>query len=301
MMSLLGPISVGSAAEQSALFFNRYFASTLPAGHMAAMNYASKLANFPQQIFAVAIATVIYPLLAMHFARENREAVARSAIRGLRLVNFITIPSVCALIVLAHRIVQTLFQRGSFGANSVNLTAGLLPYAAAALPGIAASIVLMRCLFACRQTAWPVGITVCTVMLNVILSIAWLPTLGARGLLLANAVSQTLQMIALLLLVARLVAHVDWGGLLKSALKIGTCALAMVVALAWLSSLGVAPPTTLGRACFLFTQVAVGGLVFLAVGRALALDELSLVWRAILARFERNALLPPETREAPIA
>ena len=241
MLSLFGPITVGSAAEQAAVFFNRFFASTLPAGHIAGMNYASKLANFPQQIFAVAIATVIYPLLATQFAQENRKAVARSAITGLRLVNFITIPSVCALIVLAHPIVQTLFQRGAFGANSVNLTASLLPYAAAALPGIAASIVLARCLFACRQTAWPVGISVCTVILNVILSITWLPTLGARGLLLANAVSQTLQMIALLLLVARLVAHVDWRGLLSSALKVGACAFAMVVALDWISSLGVAP------------------------------------------------------------
>lgn len=302
MLSLFGPFSVAGAAEQTALFFNRFFASALPAGHMAGINYASKLANFPLQIFAVAIATVIYPLLATHFAQENREAVARSAITGLRLVNFITIPSVCALTVLAHPIVQTLFQRGSFGINSVNLTAGLLPYAAAALPGIAASIVLMRCLFACRQAAWPMGSIVCTVILNVILSMTWLPALGARGLLLANAVSQTLLMIALLLLVARLVARVDWGGLLSSALKIGACALVMVVALDWLSSLGVAPQTALAvRACFLFAQIAVGALVFLAVARALALDEFSLAWHAILARFERNLLPAPEAGEAPIA
>ena len=56
------------------------------------MNYATKLVNFPQQIFAAAIATVIFPLLAAQFARENRRGVARSVVTGLRLVNFITIP-----------------------------------------------------------------------------------------------------------------------------------------------------------------------------------------------------------------
>jgi putative peptidoglycan lipid II flippase len=291
MLSLLGPILVGSAAEQSALFFNRFFASTLPVGHIAGINYATKLANFPLQIFAVAIATVIYPLLAMHFAREDREAVARNAMSGLRLVNFITIPSVCALIVLAHPIVQTLFQRGSFGANSVNLTAGLVPYAAAGLPAIAACIVLTRCLFACRHTAWPVSVTVCTLILNVILSIAWLPTLGARGLLLANAVSQTLQMIALLLLVVRFVADIDWGELLISTLKIGACAFVMTAALGWLSSLGVAQQTALVfRALFLCIQVVAGVLVFLTVARVFALDELYLIWSAVLSRFERNVL-----------
>ena len=114
---LLGPIIVGSAAGQLALFFDRFFASTLAPGYIAGMNYATKLVNFPQQIFAAAIATVIFPLLAAQFARENRRGVARSVVTGLRLVNFITIPSVCALIVLAHPMVQALFERGTFQAE----------------------------------------------------------------------------------------------------------------------------------------------------------------------------------------
>ena len=72
---LLGPIIVGSAAGQLALFFDRFFASTLAPGYIAGMNYATKLVNFPQQIFAAAIATVIFPLLAAQFARENRRGV----------------------------------------------------------------------------------------------------------------------------------------------------------------------------------------------------------------------------------
>ncbi len=44
---LLGPIIVGSAAGQLALFFDRFFASTLAPGYIAGMNYATKLVNFP--------------------------------------------------------------------------------------------------------------------------------------------------------------------------------------------------------------------------------------------------------------
>ena len=120
---LLGPIIVGSAAGQLALFFDRFFASTLAPGYIAGMNYATKLVNFPQQIFAAAIATVIFPLLAAQFARENRRGVARSVVTGLRLVNFITIPSVCALIVLAHPMVQALFERGTLPGSATDLTA----------------------------------------------------------------------------------------------------------------------------------------------------------------------------------
>src|SRR5581483_11189877 len=185
MWGLLGPIIVGSAAGQIALFFDRYFASTLSPGYLSGMNYAVKLVNFPQQIFAAAIATVIFPLLASHFARANRVAVGQSMTMGLRLVNFITIPSVCALIVLAHPMVQTLFERGTFQASATDLCAGLLPFAAVGLVALAANVVLTRCAFACKETSWPVTISVITVALNVFLSVTWLPTLGARGLLLA--------------------------------------------------------------------------------------------------------------------
>jgi putative peptidoglycan lipid II flippase len=299
---LLGPIIVGSAAGQLALFFDRFFASTLSPGFIAGMNYATKLVNFPQQIFAAAIATVIFPLLAAQFARENRRGVARSVVTGLRLVNFITIPSVCAFIVLARPMVQTLFERGTFQASATDLTASLLPYAAIGLVALAANVVLTRCCFACRETVWPVTISVVTVVVNVLLSLVWLPTLGARGLLLANSSSQTMQAVLLLMVTARLVSGIDWGALLLSTGKVALSSLAMFAALHWINALGVTPEATLAsRAWFLFGQMAIGGTIFVAFARVLGVEELELAWRTIVAKFERNLVSPPENREAPIA
>lgn len=299
---LLGPIIVGSAAGQLALFFDRFFASTLAPGYIAGMNYATKLVNFPQQIFAAAIATVIFPLLAAQFARENRRGVARSVVTGLRLVNFITIPSVCALIVLAHPMVQALFERGSFQASATDLTASLLPYAAIGLIALAANVVLTRCCFACRETLWPVTISVVTVVVNVLLSMIWLPTLGARGLLLANSLSQSMQAVLLLFVIARLVSGIDWGVLLLSTGKVVVSSLAMLAALGWIGALGVTPEASFAsRGWFLFGQIAIGGTVFVAVARMLGVEELDLAWRTIVAKFERNLVSPPENREAPIA
>ncbi len=299
---LLGPIIVGSAAGQLALFFDRFFASTLGPGYIAGMNYATKLVNFPQQIFAAAIATVIFPLLAAQFARENRRGVARSVVTGLRLVNFITIPSVCALIVLAHPMVQALFERGTFQAGATDLTAALLPYAAIGLVALAANVVLTRCCFACRETLWPVTISVVSVIVNVLLSLVWLPTLGARGLLLANSLSQSMQAILLLVVITRLVPGIDWGALLVSAGKVALSSIAMLATLGWIGALGVTPEASLGsRAWFLFGQMAIGGTVFVAVARMLGVEELDLAWRTFVAKFERNLVSPPENRDAPIA
>lgn len=302
MWDLLGPIIVGGAAGQIALFFDRYFASTLSPGYMAGMNYATKLVNFPYQIFAAAIATIIFPLLASQFARSSRVALGSSVTLGLRLVNFITIPSVCALIVLAYPIVQTLFERGNFHASSTSLCAGLLPYAAVGLVAMAANVVLTRCAFACKEVSWTVAISVFTVLLNVMLSLLWLPSLGARGLLLANSVSQTLQAVMMLVLVRRLVQHVQWRTLASSAIRIGVCSVIMVATLHWIAALGVHPEAALAsRAWFLFGQIAIGGLAFIAAALVLNVEELTIAVRLIMQKFERNLPSPPENREVPIA
>lgn len=299
---LLGPIVVGGAAGQLALFFDRYFASTLSPGYMAGMNYATKLVNFPYQIFAAAIATVIFPMLATQFARENRIAVGNSVALGLRLVNFITIPSVCALVVLAYPMVQVLFERGNFHASSTALCAGLLPYAAVGLVALAANVVLTRCAFACKEVSWPVAISVFTVVVNVMLSLLWLPSLGARGLLLANSVSQSLQAVLLLVLVGRIVPRLDWRLLGTSAFKICLSAAVMVGALHWIAALGVHPADAFAsRAWFLFGQMAIGALAFVATALALDVEELRIAAQLIMQKFERNLPSPPENRDAPIA
>ncbi len=302
MWQLLGPIVVGSAAGQVALFFDRFFASSLTPGYIAGMNYAVKLTNLPQQVFAAAIATVIFPLLAAQFARANRAGVGHSVVTGLRLVNFITIPSMVALFVLARPIVSTLFERGQFKTSATDLCAGLLPYAAVGLVGLAACVVLTRCCFACKEVSWTVGISVFTVVVNVMLSLIWLPTLGARGLLLANSLSQSLQALLLLGLVWRLVGGFEWRPLLRSTTKILAASAVMFATLHWIGAMGIAPPVTLvDKIWFLFGQLAIGGLSFLAAAYVLRIEELPLAWHTIRAKFERNIMSPPDNRDAPIA
>ena len=130
----------------------------------------------------------------------------------------------------------------------------------------------------------------------------WLPTLGACGLLLAKLLNQILQTVLFLLLIQRLVPGIGWRRISGSVGKIGISSVAMFAALHWIVALGVHPEATLvSRAWSLFGQIAIGGLVFLAVARMLNIEELALAWNTILTRFERNVMSPPENRDAPTA
>jgi hypothetical protein len=76
----------------------------------------------------------------------------------------------------------------------------------------------------------------------------------------------------------------------------------MVGTLHWIAALGVHPPgTLLARAWFLFGQIAIGGLAFLAAARMLGVEELRVSVELILKKFAANVPSAPENREAPIA
>jgi putative peptidoglycan lipid II flippase len=292
LLLVLGPIALGSAGGQVAMFFDRYFASGLNVGSIAGMNYAAKLVGFPQQVFVAAIATVIFPVFAGQFASKNRPAMRRSIATGLKIVLFLTIPSALGLCMLAGPMVQTLFERGAFTPEATVLCASLLPYAAVGLVAVAANIILTRYLFACSAVSQTIVISIVTVIINVLLSIFWLPSLGARGLLLANAVSQTIQTLALGAIVWRLLGGFDVRGILLAAFKVIACSAAMGVALAVVQIYRVPPdPTFIARATNLGEHMIFGGFLFLALARIVDSEELDLAI-AVLFRRKTRELVP---------
>ena len=287
LMLVLGPIAIGSAGGQVALLFDRYFASALNVGSIAGMNYAVKLVGFPQQVFVAAIATVIFPLFAGQFAAKNRPAMRRSISTGLKIVLFLTIPSAIGLCMLAGPIVQTLFERGAFTPEATVLCATLLPYAAVGLVALSGNVILTRYLFAANAVRPTIVISVGTVAINVVLSVVWLPSLGARGLLLANAVSQTIQAVALGVVVWRMLGGFDVRGIAFSALKVLGCGVAMGVALAVVQIYRQPPEATfLSRSTNLVEHLLFGGFLFLMLARIVDSEELDL---AIDILFRRKA------------
>jgi putative peptidoglycan lipid II flippase len=292
LLHVLGPIAIGSAAGQIALFFDRYFASGLSEGSIAGMNYAVKLVGFPQQIFVTAIATVIFPIFASQFASKHRAAMRRSIATGIKMVVFLTLPSAFGLCMLAGPIVQTLFERGAFRPEDTVLCASLLPYAAVGLVALAANVVMTRCLFACGLVRGAIAASVVTVVLNVGLSLALLPHLGARGLLLANAISQTFELVVLGAFAWHALGGFDARGILASFGKVLVCCALMAFALYVVQVYRQPPePSFIARAANLAEHLFFGLTVFLAAARILDSSELSLAVDLLLRRRAANEMV----------
>jgi putative peptidoglycan lipid II flippase len=289
---ILGPIIVGSAVGQVNLLVDKYFASSLPAGAISAMNYATKLVGFPQQLFAVAIATVIFPILSAQFATRETTALRQTASTGLRMTALITIPAAAMLIVLAQPILSVLFERGAFTYGDVVRTAGALQYYAVGLLGIAASIVLTRCFFAMRDSRTPVIVAVGVMAQNIVLSALLVGPYGVNGLAISNSASSLTEALVLFWLLHRRIGPVDEGGDLIGSciLRVSVASFAMAGAALVVHRLLWHPAGTLFQhATTLAVAMLAGGVVFLAMGTALRVRELAMLLAMGADYVERRA------------
>jgi putative peptidoglycan lipid II flippase len=287
---ILGPIVVGSAVGQVNLLFDKYFASTLLPGNIAAMQYATKVVGFPQQLFAVAIATVIFPILSAQFATNELASLRNTAFTGLRMTALITLPAAFGLIALARPIISVLFERGEFTPGDVVRTAGAMQFYAVGLLGIAASIVLTRCFFAMHDSKTPVLIASAVMVLNVVCSALTVGRFGINGLAASNSLASLVEAAVLAYLFTRRVGVVDdtrapasFGATIVASAAMATTA-SFVSTVMW----RVAAPFW-QHAAILAAAMLAGGIIFLMVGASLRIRELSELWTLLASRVHKGA------------
>jgi putative peptidoglycan lipid II flippase len=282
---ILGPIIVGSGVGQVNLLFDKYFASTLEPGNIAAMQYATKVVGFPQQLFAAAIATVIFPILSAQFASNELRSLRSTAFSGLKMTGLITIPAAFALIALARPIISVLFERGEFSSGDVVRTAGAMQFYAVGLLGIAASIVLTRCFFAMHDSKTPVLIASAVMILNVFCSALTVRAFGINGLAASNSLSSLAEAAVLGYFFSRQIG-VEKGEVWRPSFASTVIASAIMAMTAggictWLWR--VSAPFW-QHALILCGAIASGAIVFIAIGTLLRIPELATLWSILHSR-----------------
>ena len=180
------PIFLGTAVNQIHLAINRFFASGLAEGSISALNYSGKLMNLPMGIFALAISSAIFPTLSEQAVKDDRDALGKTLLKGLRMVLLVTIPASAGLMALKTPVVKLLFERGAFDQTATAMTAEALFYFALGMFAMAANMVITRAYYALRDVKTPLYLGLISIAVNIIFSIVLMPLLGHSGLALAN-------------------------------------------------------------------------------------------------------------------
>ena len=303
---LMGPRVFGQAAMQINLIIMSGFASILGTGRVAALNQAYQLMLLPHGIFALSLATVMFPHLARSFNNQDMHGFGTTVETTLRNVLWMVIPAAVGLAVLCVPLVRVLFQRGEFDNQSTQLVAYALLFYAAALPAFAASEILIRAFYATQDTWTPVLAGLITVGFNLALCAWFVFGLNWSHTALAGAfaLSNNLEVLLLGWWLRRRIPQHYWNGTLARSL-VKACSGALVMGavlglLAWFGNrhypglYGTTPVYTgtasdvLVPGAWLAGSMLLGGCVYIAMAAVLGADEWH-TWRERLLKRWRKA------------
>ncbi len=157
------------------------------------MFYANRLMELPIGVFAIAVSTVIYPLLSRHAVEKNFTGLAEDFRKGVRLILIINVPAAAGLALLSEPIVRLLFERHNFTAADTHATAPLLAIYALGLPFFSVVNLTVRAFYAVKNTKAPVRVATVDFLVNLGLSLMLMRWLGAAGLVVASTAAIVVQ------------------------------------------------------------------------------------------------------------
>jgi putative peptidoglycan lipid II flippase len=187
------PALAGAGIQQINFFVSRFLALNVDDRSLTVYYLANRIVELPIGLFAITVATVIFPALAMHAARGERVEMGANFAHGMRLIFAINIPAAAGLIALDAPIVHLLFEHGKFTAADTQATLPVLWIFAVAMPFYGAIALMGRALNAIKETQVQAKLAGWVFLLNIVLSplLAWF--YQAPGLAVANLVAAVFQ------------------------------------------------------------------------------------------------------------
>lgn len=272
---LMLPAIFGAAVYQINGLVGILLASFLPEGSVSYLYYADRICQFPLGIFGIAIATAVLPSLSRQVSAGEFGEARGTFAYALKLVSYITLPSMVGLIVLRKPIVALLFNRGAFGDTQVELTAYALLFYAVGLWGFSAVRVVLSAFYALQDTRTPVKMACIAVIANIIFGLALMQRLSHGGLALALSLSLMLNFVLLLWALKRRLGSLAWGDMQASLFKslAASAVMGVVVHLTAAIAIPIAgqgfAALLIGVAVCIFTGIACyGGLSYLMKNEA---------------------------------
>jgi putative peptidoglycan lipid II flippase len=232
------PAVAGAAVMQVNVLVSRLLAFGLNDTGVSALYLANRLVELPLGVFAIAVATVIFPNLALLAAAGDKAGIVRLYGEGLRLILAITVPAAVGLAVLASPVLGLLFEWGRFNALDVDKTVPVLAVFACALPFYGLATMATRGFHSMKDTRTPVRIAVVSFIVNLVLSVALMLPYGTVGLAVANLVSAAVQAIGLGMVLPRKLAVFSGARLVSGLIRICLAAAGMGL-VTWLLSRGL--------------------------------------------------------------
>jgi putative peptidoglycan lipid II flippase len=188
------PVVAGSAIAQLSELAETWFASGVGAGSIAARSYAVKLIEMPILLAPAVWSIVLYPRLAVLWAKGEASEFTNTLGRSIQWVCVALVPLAIWCVFFAEPLVRLVFARGAFDAGAVSLTASAAKVYAIGMPVFAVEALVIPAFFARLDTRTPIIAGILGVGVNLLALWLLAPTFGLAGIAAAPVLSKGLKM-----------------------------------------------------------------------------------------------------------
>ncbi len=190
-------------------------------GAAARLNWAQFLYQFPLGVFAIALATAIFPSLSADALDRDRTRFKEVMRLGIEATLFEGIAATLGLIIVRYPAVQLLFQHGDVTALDTQLIARSLLFYASAIWAFSLLQIINRAYYALHDTRTPLVMSIVNIVINLVveLPLIWNPWLGESAMAVGTCVSFAVQAVIMLWMLDRRIGGMELRRIAPAVLK----------------------------------------------------------------------------------
>ncbi len=286
VLLLMLPVTISLGLINFNALINSTFGSLVSKDAPAAIDKAFRLYQLPQGIFSVAIATVLFPTLA-RFANAKEFVNLRATLaNGMRQILFVLLPATALILALSTPIIRLVYQRGEFDPADTKVVSTALFWFAFSLPTNGVYLLQTRTFFSLQRPWQATSLAVIDLVVSAGAAAVLYKPFGIGGIVAGTGIGTSTAVFAQAYILRRKFGGLELGRLLSTVIRISIACAAMA-AVSWViwdvlnSALGEDTPAQIVS---LGTGMAIGGVVYLAVARALRIAEFEQIMRLLLRR-----------------
>jgi putative peptidoglycan lipid II flippase len=233
VLKLMFPVTIGLGLINFNLSVDSIFATLISEEAPAAIDKAFRIYMLPQGVFAVALATVLFPTFSRLATRGDTDGLRNVQGSGTRQMLLLLVPCAALMMVLSDPITRVIYQRGEFDAAQTDLVSEALFFFALSLPFAGINLILIRTFFSLQSPWTPTFIALGNLGVNAGLDALLYEPMGIGGIPLATAIVSLITTVALALVLRGRLGGLDLARTIDAGVRIVIAgALLVVVSLA---------------------------------------------------------------------
>jgi len=182
-------------------------------GAAARLAWAQYVYQFPLGVFAIALATAVFPTLSSAAIEADRLRFGQVVSQGLRVALWEGLPASVGLAIVAPEVVRVLFEGGRFGPRDTELMAGALRVYALGIWAFSIQQIINRAYYALHDMTTPLVMSIVNLAINLAVEIPLLWPMGEAGMAAGTTISFTAQSLLMLWMLNRKTGGLQLGSL----------------------------------------------------------------------------------------